>query len=361
MEASVDILASDYPPLKTEYSTFGEKFSSLVEEAQQLDIAVGYISEKSLYELTDHIHEKGRPFCNLVIGMHYFERFTRAQYAVAKETEKFLKENKRGTVRIVTSFPYHGKLYSFKYPDGRILSILGSSNLNNILHHKPIRQYELDLLIRDEATNIKLKNFIDSLISVSPDLSSPSLDVFDFREADNFMMEGLTGVRKIENLHELSDLKNSLIKEKSVKIPIKTKETAPRSNINAYFGKGRENFSTGIVRKRPWYEVELIVPKSTTDLPWYPKDDNSEITVITDDGYEFCCKTSGTNSKNFRSADDLKILGKWLKGRLENADALKFDQPVTRETLEKYGRADILMVPTPDENRWFLDFGTSSE
>ena len=360
MEAPLDILLSDYPPLKTGHSTFEEKFSLLVEEAEHLNIAVGYISEKSLYELADHIQEKGRPFCNLVIGMHYFERFTRAQYAVAKETEKFLKENERGTVRLVTSFPYHGKLYSFKYPDGRILSILGSSNLNNILSHKPIRQYELDLLIKDEATNIKLKNFIDSLISVSPDLSSPSLDILNFREADNFM-EGLTGVKKVENQQILSDLKSSLIKEKSLKIPIKTKETASRSNINAYFGKGRENTSTGIIRERPWYEVELIVPRRITDMHWYPKGDNSEITVITDDGYEFRCKTSGTNSKNLRSADDLKIFGKWLKGRLENADVLKFGQPVTRETLEKYGRNNILMVPTADKNRWFFDFGTSSE
>ncbi len=353
----MDILASNYLPLRTNHSTFEKRFDSLIKESEEVDIAVGYISEKSLDELANHIHRKGKPFCNLVIGMHYFERFTHAQYAIAKETEKFLTENNLGTVRLVTSFPYHGKLYSFRYKDGKSKSILGSSNLNNILLHKPVRQYELDLLIDDEKTNMGLKEFMNSLISISPELSS--LEINDFKTENNLML-GLAGVKKIEDEKVLFEIVENLIPNKSIEIPLKTSEAAPCSNINAYFGKGRENSSTKIIRQRPWYEVELIVPKEITDLEWYPKagypSTESIITVITDDGYEFRCKISGTNSKNFRSVGDLKILGKWLKGRLENAGVLNVNEPVTNETLCKYGRNNILMTPTKQENVWFLDF-----
>jgi hypothetical protein len=353
----MNILASNYLPLKTSHSTFEQKFTTLIKESEEVDIAIGYISEKSLDELANHIYKRGKPFCNLVIGMHHFEKFTRAQYAIAKETEKFLTENSLGTVRLVTSFPYHGKLYSFRYQDGKSKSILGSSNLNNILPHKPVRQYELDLLIDDEKTNADLKEFISSLISISPELKN--LEITNFKTENNLML-GLAGVKKIEDKRILTEIIENLVTDKSIEIPIKAWETTPLSNINACFGKGRENSSTKIIRQRPWYEVELIVSKKITDLDWYPKagyhSTESIITVLTDDGYEFRCKISGTNSKNFRSVGDLKILGKWLKGRLENAGVLNVNEPVTNETLQKYGRNNILMTPTKQENVWFLDF-----
>ena len=39
--------------------------------------------------------------------------------------------------------------------------------------------------------------------------------------------------------------------------------------------------------------------------------------VFTDDGWKFRCKTSGDHAKNFRSEDNLEILGTWIKGRME--------------------------------------------
>ena len=354
----IEILASNYPPLKTGHSTFEGKFSYLIDKAEKLDIAVGYVSEKSLEQLTDHIHRKGKPFCNLVIGMHYFEHFTRNQYAAAVHTEEFLRGNGLGAVKLLTSFPYHGKLYSFRYRNGKPVSILGSSNLNNILPHKPVRQYEFDLFVDDEETNLELAKFVDSLIAISPDLSSPDLNISEFRDA-NRLMEDLGGVNKVENTR-VSAVKRDLVKEKSIEIPIKTAEQAPKSNVNVYFGEGRKSASTGTVKKRPWYEVELIVPRTITDLPWYPKagpSGESIIAAVTDDGYGFPCKISGDYSKNFRSAGDLKILGKWLKGRLEATGVLKIGQPITRQTLERYGRSSISMTPTKGDNTWFLDFG----
>jgi len=147
----------------------------------------------------------------------------------------------------------------------------------------------------------------------------------------------------------------------SFQIPLKGDESQ-RSGLNASFGEGRRN-QQGFVIPRPWYEVELIVPKSITQLPGYPQADptgnGGSCDVITDDGWEFKCKVSGDYSKNLRSEDDLKIMGKWLKGRLENAGVLKPGERVTDETLRNYGRSSITLTKLNNGNKWFLDFGVN--
>ena len=69
------------------------------------------------------------------------------------------------------------------------------------------------------------------------------------------------------------------------------------------------------------------------------------------------CKVSGDYSKNFRSEGDLKILGKWLKGRLENAGVLQVGDPVTADTLRNYGRRAFTLSKTRLPGIWYLDFG----
>ncbi len=355
----MEILLSNYQPAKFEKQSFDHVFNDLINKSTHLNIATGYVSEKSLDYLADFIHKKGYPYCNLIIGMHFFEKFTYAQYAAAKQLDQFLADNDLGGVKLVTSFPYHGKIYSFKDDKGYRTAIIGSSNLNNILPHKATRQYELDVLINDEETNDNLDVFLDRLNDISPSLSSEDLVIDSFKTTNN-LMEGLADVKVIQSDEFIQAFKKDLQFEKSIKIPIKTYEMAPQSNINAYFGKGRENKSTSIIKRRSWYEVELIVPKSITDLDWYPKagypKTESIIKVLTDDGYQFNCKISGTNSKNFRSVGDLKILGKWLKGRLENAGVLVVDQKVTEDVLAQYGRNHIDLIPTKNPDEWYLDF-----
>jgi hypothetical protein len=75
----MELLTSDILPLRTAHSTFNSTFNRLLIESKTLDIAVGYVSEKSIEHLIDHIHREGKPFCNLTIGMHYFDKFTYSQ------------------------------------------------------------------------------------------------------------------------------------------------------------------------------------------------------------------------------------------------------------------------------------------
>lgn len=353
------VLLSNYPPVKLDTPMFNDTFGDLLSKSTSLDIAVGYISEAALDYLSGQIQNRGAPNCNLIIGMHYFEHFTYSQFAAAKEMEGFLRANQLGTVKLVTSFPFHGKLYSFELEDGSSKTIVGSSNLTNIVPIKPLRQYELDILINDEQTNKQLSDFIGRLDRVSLELSDENL-VIDSFKVTNDILTGLPGVTLLESTLDLNLFKQKLDVERTIKLPITPYEKAQKSNVNAYFGKGRENRRTGIIRQRPWYEVELIVPKAITDKSWYPKagypNTESVITVITDDGYKFQCKISGTNSKNFRSVRDLRVLGKWIKGRLENSGVLKVGEAVTNDVLTRYGRNNIEFVPSSDPSLWYLDF-----
>lgn len=108
-----------------------------------------------------------------------------------------------------------------------------------------------------------------------------------------------------------------------------------RSNLNAFFGKGRWNRKTGIVISRDWFEVEIIVDIATTKNPIYPQ---GYFVAYTDDGLVFPCRTQGDYYKNLRSRDDLKILGHWVKGKLQQKGVLELFEPVTSQTLEEYGK-----------------------
>lgn len=101
------------------------------------------------------------------------------------------------------------------------------------------------------------------------------------------------------------------------------------------------------------YEVEIIVDKRFTDKPWYP---SGKIMVITDNGYQFECSVQGDNKKNFRSVGDLRILGKWLKGRLEASGVIKVGERVTEDALESYGRRSVMLAPTSIDKIWYMDF-----
>ena len=140
-----------------------------------------------------------------------------------------------------------------------------------------------------------------------------------------------------------------------VDISLSRVDRQPQSNLNTFFGKGRENKSTGKVIPRDWYEVELIVDKKTSDNPIYPKGD---FIVHTDDGLTFACQTQGANHKNFRSKDDLTILGRWIKGKLEKSGVLKQFEPVTIQTIKAYGR-DYIRLYKLSNSEYYLEFDLS--
>lgn len=353
----MELLHSNFPPMKSGNKTFIDKFYEILPQASLLDIAVGYITSDSLVELQKLMEfNAGILTLNLTIGMHYLDLFTKIEYNAAMDLNNYLKSTSRGGVRLVTPFRYHGKLYSYSDINGPFAGIIGSNNLSSIVEGGS-RVYESSVFIDELQIAKEMNKFINELNATSTDNIS-DLKIDKFKEV-NPLLEGHEFVQKV-NAQTVRVCRYSCSQIR-FDIPIKTYEVSPHSNLNVFFGKGRESKATGLIKPRHWYEVEVIVPKSVTSQPGYPraKTDSAVFQVVTDDGWSFQCKVSGDYSKNFRSEGDLKILGKWLKGRLENAGALKVGEPVTQETLKKYGRDSFSLIKLNGTNKWFLDFGVN--
>jgi hypothetical protein len=351
----MEFLFSNLPPLRTKNNTFGKAFYDLLNHSVGIDIAVGYVTADSLMELKKAVELCNTQSANLTIGMHYIEKFTELEYRAALDLHSFLKDNHLGSVKLVTPFKYHGKLYSYKNDTGVYAGIIGSNNLSSIIENNR-RVYESSLLIDDRDYALQMNQFIQKLnLTAATDIDQLEITDADFKK-NNPLLENHEYVRHVEDAEMFSFGKE--ITDITFDIPITTYEDAPGSNINAFQGKGRINKKTGIIKPRHWYEAELIVPVSITRNSDYPKAETDEatFTVITDDGWKFDCNVSGTNSKNFRSASDNKILGKWLKGRLEAKGVLRVGEPVTKETLEKYGRHTFTLTKTKIPNMWYLSF-----
>lgn len=343
-----ELLFANRMPVKTKHRTFYDAFSGMLNEADELYIAVGYITAESLAELKRLAELNGINYLCLTIGMHHVDKFTRSQYNAAKALGEFLMKNGRGEVRIVTSFMYHGKMYLAGKNSEIIAGIIGSDNLSSIMNDSR-SAYEASLLVRDRQIIADMKSFADSL-NKNASILINEYDTDSFRDKD---VSALTGQEGVEHL-ETNEAVRTNLTGLSFEIPISTE---PKSSLNIYFGEGRRQLS-GVIIPRHWYEAELIVPKNITQQEGYPqaKTESAVFDVITDDGYRFLCKVSGTNSKNLRSEGDLKILGRWLKGRMEEAGVLKAGEPVTDEVLSDYGRNTVTLRQTSVPNVWYIDF-----
>ena len=345
----LELLNSNYLPIKTKNQEFEKTFYNYLDGAKRLTVASGYISEDSVADLIGLYKTGLSTKLNLIVGMHYFEGFSYGQYDALHKLADILEDKNLGNVYLASSVKYHGKVYLFETQENKIISILGSSNLTKIASSERI--YDTDVITDDASFNNNVADFLKLLTEKNCEQISKIDDNRIKILPPNNLFEDYLSVTKVSSnyLAEIQSKKTSV----SFLIPLKTEE---KSNLNCYFGKGRKNFSNGSILPRSWYEVELIVSKSITSLPNYPKE-NSIFTVVTDDGYKFACKTSGDFSKNFRSAADLKILGRWIKGRMENKKALNIGEKVTDRTFSLYGRNSVTLTKTIEPDIWFLDFG----
>lgn len=340
----MELLLSNYQPAKFSNRTPQKVWIENLSKAEHVRIATGFISSSSLIELKKIVEVNNKPCVDILIGMHYFDGFTRQQYDCALALNKTLQEQKRGVVYLSKAVRFHGKLYSFCDTNQCFSAIVGSSNLNSLLSANNI--YESDCFFENDIANVVDKSIQNLFGKLGKPITDFHIDTFI---ENNDLLENHYGVKKLTKT-ELTQSWNTKKKDISFNIPLKTKE---KSNLNVYFGKGRID-KRGFEMPRRWYEVEIIVPVSITRLPNYPAKQTFD--VITDDGWRFGCKTTGDYGKNLRSSDDLLILGKWIKGKLEQKNALTIGQPVTEDVLTKYGKTMMKLSATTDPNIWLIEF-----
>lgn len=157
----------------------------------------------------------------------------------------------------------------------------------------------------------------------------------------------------LQNLAKAINAKTDI----SFEIPIKPYEVSPQSNLNVFFGKGRES-KTVLSNHAIGTKVELIIAKNVTSQPGYPQSqtDNAVFTVITDDGWSFDVRSAVITAKisvrrRFENSWEMaeRALGKRRCTGRRN--------PVTADTLRRYGRNSFALTKTTIPGIWFLDFG----
>lgn len=359
----MEILTSNFEPLALSNKTFVSRWEELFQGADGVRIGIGYASNDSLLYLKKLIELNQPKNLELCLGMAYFEGLTKSQFEATSELSSFLKSRDIGRVSVARAFPFHGKIQYFKSNRQSDKFLLGSSNLSNIVPVKGItrRNYEVDIEISDLSTCTNLIELLDGLFSDSStgfDVISKDLQI---KENENSLLSTRSDVKDV-GAETLSKVIKHLLPN-TFEIPLKD---APKSNLNAYFGEGRVN-QQGFVKPRHWYEVEIIVDQSVQKSgDNYPV--NQDFLVYTDDGHRFVMRTSGDYGKNLRSKDDLTILGRWIKGRMEANNALRSGEPLTASSLQVYGRNTISMTQTslteevPEIGTlsvWYLDFSNN--
>ncbi|MBE7681483.1 NgoFVII family restriction endonuclease [Paenibacillus sp. P13VS] len=345
------LLYSNILPLRLEegQQSFIEYFNEAAASCDCLDIAVGYVSKASLVELQKIVEDCGISHVCLNIGMYYLEGMPEGTYHAAVLLNESWKRAGVGEVRIVKAFKYHGKLYTFYKNGCPVAGIVGSNNLGAIkLEATNLRQYEISTVTEIPEEIEEISKIISKLKEPTCSTNIQEIKVPLVREINSALVDQ-EFVTKITSDEVAAYRRNvtDLSFEIPLKVPVNHEDPMMRgSNINVCYASGR---------KRVWWEIEMVVSKEIRDLPGYPEH-QVPFMAVTDDGWKFKAWTCGQNNKNLYSKDDLKIMGRWVKGRLVasglvdpvnqvEADSA-FKGLITEEILEKYGRKSITLTKT---------------
>ncbi len=329
---------------------FVDRVKEALSKSDEVHIAVGYISKAALQELDSLVSDYGIKRIILTIGMYYIEGIPEGSYHTALQLHKKWQNQEIGEIRFVRPFKYHGKAYAFFCGGQPIEAIVGSNNLGALkLEASNLRQYELAAYTTEAGEVNEVFEHISRLEARI--CSLPITDIRDMkiiRETNNALV-GQEFVSKVtqEEVRAYQDTMTELSFEIPLKVPKDRNDQSMRgSNINVCYASGR---------KRVWWEAEIIVGKDIRTLPGYPEW-QKPFMAVTDDGWKFQVWTCGQYNKNLYSKDDLKIMGRWIKGRLVAAGLVDPINTVERDTdglgviteemLRRYGRTTITLTKT---------------
>lgn len=336
----------------TNINGHGGKFIDVVdqemEHATDVVVASGYTSLDILHRYKDHFYRiaDNGGSSKLLLGMAFYEGLSSRKldllHIMAGELEKL---NNNSGVYVTYSGKYHGKIYKFTKNSSSNL-YLGSSNFSRSGLSENI---EATTQVKDAETVEKIDQFLQFLLAEENAVSILKADI---------TVPGTTAYLEKLSLKTLDDLEryNPESVDKSLyphfEFSLSRIVEKEKSNLNVYFGKGRWSRATGVIIPRPWYEIELISNRAINSDPLYPI---GHFTAYTDDGFIIPMITSGDYKKNIRSRGNLRILGQWLKGKLQKSGALIPLTPVTQDTLDTYGN-DTIRFYKIDNDRYYMEF-----
>lgn len=380
------VLYSNMLPLglQENQETIDGSIRKQIENADRIEIAVGYVSLASLEELDRLVSEGEINSIVLVIGMYYIEGMPERTYHTAVRINQKWRELGIGEIRIVRSLKYHGKVYCFYKNNTPFSAIVGSANLGVLkLEANNRRQYEVSSLTEDVDEVQELAELVERI--KAPICSVNISDVHDMPLIREHNVS-LTGIDTVEELPK-NDIdiyrqhKTSLSFTLPLKVPsfserfMDDKKHFTQSNINVCYSLDTRNPKRP--KSRNWYEFQITVSKEIYELPGYPEY-KVPFYIVTDDGFMFKAHTTSQNNKQLNAIGDEHILGFWLKGRIA-ASGLVSPVPdtqkdkdrlgmITKEMLEAYGCDSLTFTKTDkkaaDENGneldvWLVEFISS--
>lgn len=380
------VLYSNMLPLglQENQETIDGSIRKQIENADRIEIAVGYVSLASLEELDRLVSEGEINSIVLVIGMYYIEGMPERTYHTAVRINQKWRELGIGEIRIVRSLKYHGKVYCFYKNNTPFSAIVGSANLGVLkLEANNRRQYEVSSLTEDVDEVQELAELVERI--KAPICSVNISDVHDMPLIREHNVS-LTGIDTVEELPK-NDIdiyrqhKTALSFTLPLKVPafserfMDDKKHFTQSNINVCYSLDTRNPKRP--KSRNWYEFQITVSKEIYELPGYPEY-KVPFYIVTDDGFMFKAHTTSQNNKQLNAIGDEHILGFWLKGRIA-ASGLVSPVPdtqkdkdrlgmITKEMLEAYGCDSLTFTKTDkkaaDENGneldvWLVEFISS--
>ncbi len=360
---------------------FIDCFLETMSHADEVEIAVGYVSKASLSELGGMVKQHGIRRISLIMGMYYLEGMPEGTYNTAKALHGEWASAGIGEVRLVRPLKFHGKVYLFSKDGKPFKAFIGSHNLGAIkAEASNIRQYEVSAATDDADELAEIASLIAKL--KAPNISAPIDEITGMtlmREVNN----SLTGVDAVSRVPEGEvDIYRKHETAVSFILPIKVPAYGERHmDDNRHYTKSNLNVCYAAPRNarksRNWYETQFTVSNHITRLPGYPKK-NAAFYVVTDDGYTFKAHTTSDGNKQFSAVGDELIMGRWIKGRLAAAglvspvnDSQKDTDRtgmITKEMLAAYGCNTVVLTKTDkqkedeDDNLldvWVLSFEAS--
>lgn len=316
--------------------------------AENVQIASGYTSLNIIQQFRPNfinVASNGGT-SKFLLGMAFYEGLgTKKLEELLSLNEELTALNDNSGVFVTNGRRYHGKVYRF-YDENESNIFVGSSNFSSSGTYGNI---ECTVPIETDGKKAQIISFLDDLYSAEYSINIANAEIKESGKRKNLRATIENYWAALQKYNPETINTDGLPK---FTFPLDRIAEKEKSNLNVYFGKGRLNTTTGMVKPRPWYEIELIASNDLNSKPNYPKGD---FLAYTDDGLIIPMRTQGDYYKNIRSRNSLQIFGIWLKGKLEKSGALNKLEPVTLDTLIEYGKTNLVFYKI-DDDKYYMEF-----
>lgn len=333
-----------YTNIGSHGGNFETTFHEQLKRAHNVKIASGYFSLDILQKYEPLLLEKAQHHqCKILLGMAFYEGLSQKQFdLVDKLNKQMITMETESGFYVTNGRKYHGKIFQL---NGK--TFLGSSNFSSSGFKGNI---EATVQCSKEQEE-KISDFLNSLFSKEHSIKVENAQI-PIKGKITLIGNKAKGTWESLRRHQLTEGSPDIrLDQKIATYDLLELAEHEKSNLNIFFGKGRENKKTKVIIPRPWYEFEIIASKKITASPDYPQ---GNFLAYTDDGYIMPMKTSGDYKKNLRSEGGLQVFGRWFKGRLEDDGVLtKFEQ-ITPETILEYGKTKLTLYKMNREGCYYM-------